>query len=244
MFGFIRDLWEGFLDLLYPEGVTCYLCREEIRGEHMYGICSSCIEELTFIRDRGCARCGKLLETGDVCSDCRSFFHYFERAFSVCAYDGKLKEWIYAFKYGNRPVLARPFGKMMACRLRELDADNLPDCIIPVPLYRAKLRQRGYNQSLLLARVVSGELKKPLADALVRVKDTPPLSGLSRHERIKCINGSFKVRNNFITDIKNVLLVDDIYTTGATVSECSRVLKQNGVERVYVLTLASGKSDR
>lgn len=243
MFNLLKGSWEDFLDLLYPEGITCYLCGERIRGNDRYGVCYNCINDFVFIKDKYCSCCGKLLETGDVCSDCRSFFHYFNRAFSLCVYDGSIKEWIYAFKYGNRAVLARPFGKMMADRIRQLGIKDLFDCIIPVPLHRKKLRQRGYNQACLLGKVLAGELNiKLLTDILIRVKDTPPLSGLTRHQRIECLENAFHLDNSFSKGIKNVLLIDDIYTTGVTVSQCAKILKDNGAERVYVFTLASGKN--
>jgi len=203
----------------------------------------TCTASFEFIKDKYCSRCGKLLETGDVCSDCRSFFHHFERAFSLCVYDGRVKEWIYTFKYGNRPVFARPLGKMMADRIRRLGITDLFDCIVPVPLYRGKLRQRGYNQAGLLGKVLAKELnKKLLTDILIRSKDTLPLSGLTRHRRIECMRGAFYFNGGFSGRVKNILLVDDIYTTGTTVSECAKVLKDNGAERVYVFTLASGKN--
>ncbi len=243
MYSFIRDIREDLLGLLYPEGVKCCLCGDEIWEGHRHGICNSCISGIEFIRDRYCSRCGKLLEKGDICRDCRSFFHYFDRAYSLCVYEGKVKEWIYAFKYGNRPVIARSFGKMMADRVKQLGIRDVFDCIVPVPLHRKKLRQRGYNQAALLGRVLAVELnKKFLSSTLLRVEDTPPLSGLTRHRRTEVLEKAFEINNCFPEGIKNVLLIDDIYTTGATVSQCAKILKKYGAKRVYVFTFASGRS--
>lgn len=235
-------VWDSFLDLLYPEGINCYLCGDKIHGPHIYGICRACLDNFIFIDEKSCNLCGKYLHSGDLCSDCHNFWHPFERAYSLCVYDGKVKEWVYSFKYAGRSYLARPFGRMMAGRIREIGLLDRIDCIIPVPLYSKKLRQRGYNQSGLLAHVIKRELNlKSGPYMLKREKDTPPLSGLSRQQRLRTMEGAFKViRKGNITDIKNVLLIDDIYTTGSTVNQCTRALKAAGAAKVYVFTLASG----
>ena len=119
--------------------------------------------------------------------------------------------------------------------------DRGVDCVVPVPLHRKKQRQRGYNQSRLLADVISRELGMGKArDLLKRIRETPPFSGLTRLQRMETMEGAFCI-NGRETAVKNVLLIDDIYTTGSTVNQCARVLKEGGVARVYVFTLASGK---
>jgi ComF family protein len=156
-------------------------------------------------------------------------------------YDGKVKEWIYSFKYAGRSYLARPFGRMMAERIKEIGMDRWVDCVVPVPLHRKKQRQRGYNQSRLLADVISRELGMGKArDLLKRIRETPPLSGLTRLQRMETMEGAFYM-NGKEAAVKNVLLIDDIYTTGSTVNQCARALKEGGLVRVYVFTLASGK---
>ena len=101
-------LWEGLMDLLYPEGINCYLCGDKIRGQHTYGVCPVCRKDFIFVGEKSCSMCGKRLERACLCSDCRSFRHYFDRAHSLCVYDGRVKEWIYSFKYAGRSYLARP----------------------------------------------------------------------------------------------------------------------------------------
>ena len=120
--------------------------------------------------------------------------------------------------------------------------DRLVDCIVPVPLYRKKQRQRGYNQSHLLADVIGSELGMGKArDVLKRERETPPLSGQTRLQRMETMEGVFGTVNKNAANVKNVLLIDDIYTTGSTANQCTRVLKENGAARVYVFTLASGE---
>ncbi|MBA1334015.1 MAG: ComF family protein [Firmicutes bacterium] len=235
------NFWEDFLDLLYPDGINCYFCGEKIAGADRFGVCSDCMGKIAFIGDKSCMRCGKLLETGELCSGCRSFPYSFDRAISLCLYDGKVKEWIYAFKYGNKPYMARPFARMMAARLKELEDHSTIRAVVPIPLHVKKQRQRGYNQAHLLGRILARELKIKQVDALVRKTNTPPLSGLTRLQRMECLEGAFEIKDaNLIRGIKNVLLVDDIYTTGTTTNQCARVLKNAGCDKVYVLTLASG----
>ncbi len=234
-------LWEGLMDLLYPEGISCYLCGDKIRGQHSYGVCPVCRKDFIFVGEKSCSMCGKQLDRAGLCSDCRSFRHYFDRAYSLCVYDGKVKEWIYSFKYAGRSYLARPFGRMMAERIKEIGMDRWVDCVVPVPLHRKKQRQRGYNQSRLLADVISRELGMGKArDLLKRIRETPPLSGLTRLQRMETMEGAFYM-NGKEAAVKNVLLIDDIYTTGSTVNQCARALKEGGLVRVYVFTLASGK---
>jgi ComF family protein len=238
----LKDIWEGFLDLLYPEGINCYLCGGKIRGQHRYGVCQSCSQSITFIGSRSCKNCGKYLAGGGLCSDCRSFSHFFDRAYSLCVYDDRAKESIYFFKYTGRSCLARPFGRMMADRIREIGLDRVVDIIVPVPLHPGKQRLRGYNQSRLLAKTIARELKgKAVMDILVRQKNTPPLSGLTRIQRAKALEGAFELKNKQELALKNILLIDDIYTTGTTVNQCSKALKEKGADKVYVFTLSSGR---
>lgn len=235
------NFWDGFLDLLYPEGINCYFCGEKIAGADYFGVCRGCVNKITFIGDKSCMRCGKLLETGELCGDCRSFSYSFDRALSLCLYEGKVKEWIYAFKYGNKPYLARPFARMMAARLKELEDHSAIRAVVPVPLHAQKQRQRGYNQARLLGKLVAREFNIKLEDILVRKRNTPPLSGLTRLQRMECLEGAFEIKDaNLIKDVKNVLLVDDIYTTGTTTNQCAKVLKNAGCANVYILTIASG----
>ncbi len=244
MKGLLPKMREGFADLLYPEGVACYLCGKKLRASHNYGICKACWDNFVFIGKNNCKKCGKYLPAPGLCKDCQNFVHSFYRAHSLCVYDDKVREWVYSFKYAGRAYLARPFGRMMAKRIKELGLSEGIDGILPVPVHRKKLKQRGYNQSELLARVIKNELNlKKVPYALQRKRDTPPLSGLTRLQRLKTLEGAFEmVKRVYRPDIKNVLLIDDIYTTGSTVNQCADILKKGaGAAKVYVFTLASGR---
>ena len=143
------------------------------------------------------------------------------------------------FKYGGKVSLGKPLGRLMArgCEefLRECDAD----VIVPVPLHPKRLRWRGFNQSVLLARQVSCAYDTPMdAFVLLRRRETPPQTQLTEEERQKNMRGAFMLNPDKSIEDKRILLIDDVYTSGATVNECSRALRRGGAPEVYVLTLA------
>lgn len=151
---------------------------------------------------------------------------------SYALYDGTLATAINLYKFHKIRRLYRPLGKL----LLGFDAAGI-DAVVPVPLSLKGLRERGFNQSLLLARVVAGHNRKPLImDRLIKDLDTHPQIGLSAKERAANLKGAFSVRGDF-RDM-SLLLVDDVMTTGATVSECSKQLLEAGAKKIVVLTLA------
>jgi competence protein ComFC len=156
----------------------------------------------------------------------------FSKCITYGIYEGSLAEAIHQFKFYGLKRLARPLGSLL------LDID-LPqtDGIISVPLSIKGLRDRGFNQSLLLARIIAKEMKVPLLmDVLFKKKETPPQIGLSSKERLSNLQGSFEVKEDI--EGLRLLLVDDVMTTGATVTECSKELLQAGAEEVVVVALA------
>ena len=154
-------------------------------------------------------------------------------------YEGPLQEAIHRWKYRERLSLTAIFGEWMADALRRHWGDASPDFLIPVPLHRARLRERGFNQALLLARELSRRTGIPCGQRiLLKGKPTLPQVNLSGSEREKGVRGAFQMTDRGCLKGKSILLVDDVYTTGATVNECSKVLMSGGAGRVDVLTLA------
>lgn len=198
-----------------------------------------------------CIVCESLLddEKKNICADCNSqinwlssdFFNpdlksrFFDRAKSLAAYDSACAKVIHRFKYNNRTDLAKPLAEIMTGRI-----DYEYDIVIPVPLHSKKLRQRGYNQSALLAKEISRLTGfKTCLKSLKRIKDTADQVGLSKTERLKNIQGAFNCSGRvYSAKSANILLIDDVMTTGATVNECAKALKKCGAGRVDVLTLA------
>ena len=147
------------------------------------------------------------------------------------------------FKYGRKVSLGKPLGRLMARGCQEFLLESGADLIVPVPLHPKRLRWRGFNQSVLLARQISRACDMPMDPfVLVRHRETPPQTQLTEEERRKNMRGAFSLNPDRPIEDKKILLIDDIYTSGATVNECSRTLRRGGAADVYVLTLARAVS--
>jgi ComF family protein len=174
-----------------------------------------------------------------LCSACLTEERYFTKARAIALYEGLLAETVSRFKYQGASRLAKPLGALLG-EYQDLEFSFAEfDLILAVPLHSRRLRQRGFNQSMLLARRLSQRHSIPLDFAsLHRTRHTQPQTHLSGSERQKNIRGAFQVRRPGVISGKHILLIDDVFTTGATVQECSKVLLEAGAKRVDVLTLA------
>ena len=231
--------------LIYP--VRCPGCDGLLLGrEKRPGFCVDCLEEVTYVREPYCKKCGKQLKDDRqyLCRDCENKRHYFTEARSVYVYRGCLMRAVYRFKYSNRRCYADAFARDAV----RLCGDWIRACgisaVIPVPMYAKKKRKRGYNQAEVLADRLAEGLGIPCDKrAVERTRSTRPQKDLGIIERQINLKNAFKCRGNVVQSLyeqKCVLVIDDIYTTGATVDEIARVLLEAGVARVYVLTLCSG----
>ena len=176
-----------------------------------------------------------------LCGGCREKLPHFTKAIAVGVYEGTLSEAIHILKYQKRQAMVKHLNDLMPDFLLQRFAQS--DIIIPVPLHKKRLNERGFNQSLLIAHYMSKSLNIPLyVNGLQRTRWTRPQIELTREERLKNVRGAFAVKAGLkpATTIKgkNVILVDDVYTTGATVNECAKVLKKAGADEVVVFTLA------
>jgi ComF family protein len=174
-----------------------------------------------------------------LCGDCLVTERYFTRARSVGYYQGMLLDAIHQFKYNGKVLFSSLLGDLLAnCSLSSIDFRNY-DLLIPVPLHKKRLRERGFNQALLLAGRIKKRWKLPVdCSVLKRIRWTDSQINLSRRIRLKNIKGAFQVMNQGKIKEKKILLVDDVYTTGFTANECSKTLIKSGASRVDVLTLA------
>lgn len=226
-----------FLQLLFP--IRCPVCDGIV---HPWGekICLPCMRRLELLTPPWCMKCGKKLwEEGEYCEDCRIHPHYFERGRALYQY-GSVAPSVYRMKYGGKREYATYFGEEMGRYLGTFIRDNKPDGIIPVPLHKKRFRKRGYNQAYLLAKALGECVNVPVYDNLIlRKKNTLPLKYQNPAERQNNLKKAFIMAGNDVK-LSKVLIVDDIYTTGTTVDEMARLLKQNGVREVYVVTLACG----
>ncbi len=188
--------------------------------------------------------CGRFF-SGDgeahLCGECLTEPPPFSRHRSAGVYDGVLRGLILVFKYGRVQALGGLLADFM-CRAPALESDDIfegVDYVVPVPLHRRRRRRRGFNQALVLGRELAKRKELPvLARGLVRVKDAPPQASLDARERGRNIRGAFRPAKGRRLKGKTVLLVDDVYTTGATVRECSLALLKAGAAEVRVVTVA------
>jgi ComF family protein len=170
------------------------------------------------------------------CLFCRRHPPHYDQALAAGLFEGTLREAIHVFKYQSVWALGRPLAEWMASQVNVIANLNM---VMPVPLHTRRLRERGFNQALLLAHGIAKRFIIPLVlDNLVRVRCTRPQVELAGRDRMENVSGAFALRFPDIVDGKRVLLIDDVFTTGATLNECSRVLKDAGARSVIAFTLA------
>lgn len=226
--------------LLYP--AHCAVCRLPLLIEEMY-LCGGCKAAINWIGGSACLRCALPLppyaERRSLCASCQSERPYFNRGFALAAYDERVRPLFHRIKYGSEPWLLSVFSDRAsaACETLSLTAYDL---VVPIPLDPARERKRGFNQSLLIGKMLKRSLKSkpPLRNILKKTKKTPPQSELAREDRLENLKGAFSLRRRANLCGAHVLLVDDILTTGSTVNECAKTLKENGAAQVDFFTLA------
>jgi len=233
-------LLKALLDFIFPP--YCLLCGASLNGDET-GMCAHCRAQIRYIESPMCSRCGKPFYSEVVadhlCGECLTRKRYFTIARAMGHYDGMLREAIHLLKYREKQILIAHLGELLIERMSSFLSESNHQVIVAVPLHPKRLRERGFNQALSLAGVVSKHTAIPLErDTLARVRYTAPQVGLSEEERRGNVKGAFALlRADKVRD-KTILLVDDVYTSGTTVEECSRALLKGGALRVDVLTLA------
>ncbi len=231
-------LLKGLINLLFPP--YCPICGKSILDEDGAGFCKDCISLMIPINEPCCPGCSTPYPSasfGHFCQECSERERYYDLGRSLFIYHGKIKEAVHLFKYGGRRSLINSFEELIP---RKIPAPlGKYDLVIPVPLHIRKLRKRGFNQSLLIARTV-GKLWDIEVDPFIlkKIKDTPPQTELSYDERVINVKGAFSVNNPERILKKNILIVDDVFTTGSTIRECARELKRSGAKRVDFFTVA------
>lgn len=199
--------------------------------------------QLDFIHGAKCDACGfpfgfDVME-GSLCASCIDYPKSFDSARSALKYDDISRDLILGFKHGDQTHAARAFTPWLKAAGK--DMLGVADCIVPVPLHRLRLIKRRYNQAAIMAQYLSKETGVPvLVDGLKRVRSTPPQGHMDTKARYRNVRKAFVVNPKRLNTLagKTVILMDDVYTTGATVNECTKALKKAGVAAVHVLTLA------
>lgn len=229
-----------WLDLLYP--VHCPLC-QQVRPYGAEMVCPECRDTVEWVEEPVCLRCGKGIEREEeeYCEDCMRLPKSYIRGFPVFWYTGGVKTSLYDFKYKNQREYAR-FYSQSICKRHGQQLQRLGiSGIVPVPVHPHKRRVRGYNQAEVLAVQLGKDLGIPVyPDYIQRVVDTSPQKELNDKARMKNLKNAFKIGENTIK-LERVLVVDDIYTSGATIEACAKVLLADGAQQVYYTSVAIGR---
>jgi ComF family protein len=238
-----RGTFTSVLDLVFPR--ACLYCENSRQGGGDF-LCRFCQQEIVFIDPPYCHCCGIPADISYdfpienfECALCRKNSFAFDRARSLGPYDTALKQLIHHFKFGKQPGVMKDIAPFMAdyFGLQEDSWDGF--YVAPIPLYFRKMKERTFDQSFLIAREVSRTLNLPLANGLLRrVRDTDSQARKTKSERAKNIKGAFAVDRPDRVAGMNILLVDDVMTTGATVNEAAKMLKRSGAGQIHVFTLA------
>jgi ComF family protein len=241
------SLLRRLLDVIYPP--RCLICREFLptdSGDESGAprfLCHPCLSRFRPIVPPLCPVCGRPFPApggeDHLCEACLKHPPAYEATRAPYRFEGPLMEAIHRFKYGGNPSIAHSLGPLLAGFARTWLAEDEDRVIMPVPLHPKRLRERGFNQSLLLARHVARELETEVDFlSLRRVRYTPPQTTLPKEARRKNVRGAFQLHNPGPYKGKSVLLVDDVATTGNTLNECARALTRSGCRKVRCLVLA------
>ncbi len=246
-----NNLIDKILDFLYPQNLNCIVCQMPISRNNKYSLCRNCRDKLIFIHE-SCGKCGKpkekfLLEEENSevnCGYCKDKKFFFERNISFLEYDEVSKKLVFDLKYRRKTYLAKIIAEIMYEEMMIYNPDEFEraDYIMYVPLSKKRKKERGFNQAEKIAYYLSKLSKIEINHSLYRKKNTEKLYKMKSEKRKKEIIGAFALKeDNKSIQGKNIILIDDIFTTGTTVNEISKVLKISGVEKIVSLTFLTGR---
>jgi len=231
------DTLGAIVSLLYPP--VCAICRANVRASEY--LCDQCEAKVVRIVAPFCQKCsepfqGAIMDTF-TCANCAHRTIHFDAAVAAYRSRGIVRDIIHHFKYGRQIYLRHLVARWLRAAL---DDARLRDCrfdiIVPVPLHPTRQRERGFNQASLLAELLSAEVSIPSKLLLERIRYTTTQTALDRAERMENLHNAFRLRKNMDVRGLRVLLIDDVLTTGSTLSECARILKRAGVISVHAAT--------
>lgn len=230
-----RGLSTRLIGMVYPP--RCVLCGSS--GFNGMDICVACYRDLPWI-ESACTQCAIPLAINGAdaikCGHCLKKSPAFDHSISLFSYQNDAIKLIHQLKFNEKLTNARLLGSMLAAAIQK-NSTALPNCVVPVPLYKKRLRQRGYNQSIELARPIHQALHIPISvGSVIRVRDTPSQTGLDKKQRHKNILNAFQLTQPL--NAQHVAILDDVVTTSSTVNELARILKKAGVRRVDIWSIA------
>jgi ComF family protein len=240
----LAEARDAIVSVLFP--ATCRLCEEFLTRATLLPLCDTCLASFQPMPEKVCDLCGRPLQAmaaleaeGLVCRFCEREHFAFDRARSYAIYEGLLVRAVVLLKFQQMAPLGRWFAERLAELVRRGGDSLAADVVVPVPLHRDRLRERGYNQAELIARPLARQLRLPCRSVLlVRTKPRPDKLHLSLEERWASVRGAFATRPGSQVDNLRVLLVDDVMTTGATLDACAQALREAGAKSVIGLTVA------
>lgn len=240
----IKPITKKAIDIIFPP--RCLSCKVYVESDG--SLCHNCWEEIDFISSPQCSSCGTPLEfatsDGTICGQCIANPPKYTMARSVLRYNEKSSKLITNFKYYDNTHSSNHFAKWLLRAGKDMIGDV--DIITPVPLHKLRLLSRRYNQCALICNRLS-EMTGITSynNLLIRHKNTKPQAGLAFNKRINNVKSAFKINHDLIEQIndKNILLIDDVMTTGSTIDSCTKTLLNSGARNVYVLTIAMTVKD-
>ena len=233
-------IFNNIINIIYPP--RCILCHGFISTHNTLGLCSDCYSGFHRISSPFCPICGIPFNgSGEnhLCGRCLKKRPFFDTIKAPYIYEGKIKQAIYTLKYEKNTLVADIIGPIVAEFVCKQIGENKNITVVPVPLHPKRLRKRGFNQSLLIARHIADALDARMDFlSLRRIQNTMPQAMLDKKDRRKNVRGAFRVKGHEPFKEKTVLLVDDVATTTNTLNECARVLKKAGAQRVMCAVIA------
>lgn len=232
-----KDLSADVLDVFFPP--FCLVCDDP---GSKYGLCSCCYDKILFIKSNRCEKCGLMLGPHSGarrrCPKCETVHFFFTHTYALTAYKSPVRELIHALKYQKDFSVIRVLKMIIEEGLRNLSVPDIYTRVVPVPLYLNDEIKRGFNQAGILARSIARRLKAPYSRMVKKRKPTPKQVRLQRAERRKNLQDAFSCTRETVKH-ETVLLVDDVFTTGSTLSACAEVLKKTGgAKQVDTLVIA------
>lgn len=235
----MNKIYDTIVSIVFPR--RCPICDRPVKPFGALA-CTECENKVRYVTGPTCFKCGKPIEdeTKEFCGDCERTRHFYDRGYPLFEYRSVASS-IYRFKYKGRQEYAAWYGEKIVEKMGRKILSLRPDALIPVPVHKSKMRTRGYNQAALIAGEISDRLGIPVLDnAVVRDKKTVPLKDYTPAERNNILRGAFKLASNDVK-LNSIIIIDDIYTTGATIDGVSEVLKASGADRINFVTLAAGR---
>lgn len=234
-------LLNGF-ENLFMKNHSCICCYKEISDETRFMLCENCNKNMEILSGKLCEKCGDFLnDKGDCINSCNKLNYCFDKNISIFYYTNSAARIVKNLKYGKKKYLAENIANIMVEYAKDFISDV--DIILHVPASKNRIRERGFNQAKELAKFVAEKTNKKLIDAILKIKDTIHQAGGSQKERMKNLVGSFAIDEIFADELKgkNILIIDDVFTTGSTLNECAKIIKNYKPKSIKTLTFAKTK---